>query len=75
MFGLMMGWEKKIQLFFLIVSHAKNRCDASFGFIKRNLKRVDVFSPAEMTRVVTESSDGKVALSPGGTSCKCGKRS
>jgi len=53
---VIMGLEKSITLYFLVAGHTKNRCDGAFGLVKRKLKTVNVDCPAQMMKVIQESS-------------------
>jgi len=53
---VLVGLEDDIHLYFLVAGHTKNACDGAFGHVKRKLLSSDVRTPAEMMRVVEESS-------------------
>jgi hypothetical protein len=45
-----------IEINFGIAGHTKNYCDASFGLIKRQLKKMDVLTPHDAFRAVRDST-------------------
>ena len=47
---------------FLVCGHTKNLCDGSFGYVKLLLRRTDVRTPADMMRVVDDSSKTTVCI-------------
>lgn len=52
----MIGFEKEIDLFFLVAGHTKQSCDSMFGVVKTRSKERDVVSPTEMMGVIEDRS-------------------
>lgn len=51
-----MGFEKEIELLFLVAGHTKNSCDGAFGVARRRSKVRDVVSPTKMMGVIEDGS-------------------
>lgn len=53
---LVLGYEDKISLYFLMEGYTNNRCDATFGFITKTLKTMDALCPSDMMTAIDGSS-------------------
>ena len=50
------GEFDSVDLRYIVEGHTKNRCDAAFGLIKRNLLQRNDEYPAEMRQTINSSS-------------------
>lgn len=56
--------EDGINIYFLITGHTKNRCDGTFGLVKRELKRRNAITPGDRVEVVQNSSTSNKVVLP-----------
>ena len=56
------GINETISLNFLISGHTKNRCDGSFGLVKRKLRQRNAIVPSDMKKVIDDSSTNNSAV-------------
>lgn len=54
---IIIGLEDEIVLQFLIAGHTKNRCDGSFGLVKRQWKELNMVTISETMQVISKSSE------------------